>query len=125
MRNTKQKMIVQKALFTLNHPTAHEIYHFVKMTYPHMSLATVYRILSSFEAQNKLSHIKIPNNADCYDYQTHQHYHLSCKKCKNIYDINIPYLSDLNRKTDEYLIENHTILFSGICANCQKNKEGE
>ncbi len=124
-RNTKQKMLVKEALFHLNHPTAQKIYDFIKKDYPHISLATIYRILAQFEEQNQLLHIKIPNTADCYDYQTHPHYHLTCKKCKNVYDIDIPYLSNLDIKTDEYSIEHHTILFNGICANCQKNKEGE
>lgn len=124
-RNTKQKQLVLNALEELFHPTAQEIYNFVKKSYPKISIASIYRILAGFEEQNKLLHIQIPSNADCYDYNIHQHYHLSCKKCKKIYDLPIPYLSDLNKKTEKYLIEDHTILFNGLCANCLKIEEGK
>mgnify|MGYP003303219047 CR=1 FL=1 len=124
-RNTKQKQVVMHALESLCHPSAQEIYDFAKKYQPNISMGTVYRILGIFEEQNKVLHIKIPNKADCYDYNSHQHYHLTCKNCKKVYDIPMPYLSELNKKTDEYLIEDHIILFNGVCANCLKNKEGK
>ncbi len=119
-RNTKQKQLVMEALKNLCHPSAQEIYEFVKQTHPRISMGTVYRILGIFEEQKKVLHIKIPNKPDCYDCNTYSHYHLSCKMCKKVYDTPIPYLSELNQKTDKYLIEDHIILFNGLCANCLK-----
>ncbi len=124
-RNTKQKKLVFNALTTLCHPTAQDIYDFISKEYPQISLGTVYRILSSFCNQKKILHIKIPNKADCYDYQTHNHYHFCCKKCLKVYDMDIPYLAHLNTNLNGYMIEEHNILFSGICADCQNNKEGK
>ena len=124
-RNTKQKQLVIEALKALCHPTAQEIYEFVKNNYPNISIATIYRILGVFEEQQKALHIEIPNKPDCYDYNLNKHYHLSCKKCKKVYDIDMPYLSELNKKTDNYSIDNHIILFNGTCANCLKNMEGK
>lgn len=123
-RNTKQKQLVLEALHKLKHPTAQDIVCYIKKTYPAISLGTVYRVLASFALENKALHIKIPNKADCYDYQTHNHYHLYCKKCNKVYDIEIPYLSELNQKSKDHLIEDHSILFYGICANCYQEKEG-
>ena len=70
-----------------------------------------------------MAHIKIANNPDHYDFQTHGHYHFSCKNCLNVYDIDIPYMENLNISHKEYIIEDHNILFNGLCANCHQ-KEG-
>lgn len=122
-RNTKQKTIVLEALHKLNHPTALEVYEYAKRVYPQISLGTIYRILGNFSTDEKILHIKIANNPDHYDFQTHGHYHFSCKKCLNVYDIDIPYMDNLNISHKEYFIEDHNILFNGLCANCHQ-KEG-
>ena len=124
-RNTKQKQLIEKALHTLCHPTAQEVYNFIKIEYPSISMGTVYRILSTFCKQNKIQHIKMLDQADCYDYQTHNHYHLYCKKCSKVYDIDIPYHTHLNKDCGDFKIEDHIILFSGLCADCHINKEGK
>ena len=120
-RNTKQKTIVLEALHKLNHPTALEVYEYSKQVCPQISLGTVYRILGNFALDEKILHIKIANNPDHYDYQTHGHYHFSCKKCLNVYDI---YIQNLNKPHKECFIEDHSILFNGLCADCYQ-KEGK
>ncbi|MBO7243805.1 MAG: transcriptional repressor [Alphaproteobacteria bacterium] len=123
-RNTKQKNIVLEALNRLNHPTAQEIYEYARKIYPQISLGTIYRVLGNFALNEKVLHIKIPNKPDHYDYQTHGHYHFSCKNCLCVYDIDIPYMENLNMPHKEYFIEDHNILFNGLCATCLK-KEGK
>ena len=123
-RNTKQKQLVLEAIHQLPHPTAQDILNYIKEKYPNISTGTVYRILAGFELNNKLLHIQIPNKPDCYDYQTHNHYHLYCKKCNKVYDVEIPYLVELNQKSNEHHIEDHSILFYGLCANCYQQQEG-
>lgn len=120
-RNTKQKLLVYKAAHELCHPTAQEIYQFVKNTYPSISMGTVYRILGALVRDHTLLHIKVPDKADCYDWNNIQHYHLICKKCGKVCDMNIPYMSHLNQiSSKEYLIEDHTLLFSGECPQCHQ-----
>ena len=123
-RNTKQKELVFEALQKLPHPTAQEVYAYAKEKNPNISLGTVYRILGNFANDEKILHIKIANNPDHYDYQTHHHYHFTCKKCLNVYDIDIPYMAELNMPHKECFIEDHNILFNGLCAKCYQ-KEGK
>ena len=123
-RNTKQKNIVLEALEKLCHPTAQEIYAYAQQQCPQISLGTIYRILGAFALEKKILHVKVPNKPDHYDYQTHHHYHFTCKTCANVYDIDIPYMPQLNVSHPDCLIEDHTILFNGLCANCH-NKEGK
>lgn len=122
-RNTKQKKLVWDALVDLNHPTAHEVYCFVKNLCPSISKGTIYRILGMFVKENKALHIQIPNGSDCYDYQTHSHYHFFCKKCHCVYDINIPYSNNISSPGHDFKVEECFILYSGLCPNCQKKGE--
>lgn len=123
VRKTKQKNLVSEALHHLHHPTAEEIYTYIKGIYPSISIGTVYRILGSFEQKNEILHIKIANKPDHYDFRTHPHYHFYCKTCEKVYDINIPNIPKFDQEIDGHLIEEHLILFNGICANCN-HKEG-
>lgn len=125
-RNTRQKVLIFQAAQQLCHPNALEIYEFVKQHHPSISMGTVYRILGYLVQTGKLLHIQIPNQADCYDWNNTSHYHLTCKQCGKVCDVDIPYLSDLDKTpATDYLIENHTILFSGICPHCHQTTKGE
>ncbi len=125
-RNTKQKACIFKTVQELCHPTAQDIYLSVKNMCPTISMGTVYRILGSLVKNNQLTQIQVPGHADCYDWNNTKHYHLICKKCGKICDIDTPYIPQLNQvSTNGYLIEAHTILFSGICPHCHQPKEGE
>lgn len=118
-RNTKQKLLVLQTTHELCHPTAQEIYTRVKNMCPSVSMGTVYRILGTLVRNQKLLQIKIPDKADCYDWNNKQHYHLVCKKCSKVYDLKMPYMDNLNHiSSNGYLIDDHTLLFRGKCPKC-------
>ncbi|MBQ9090570.1 MAG: transcriptional repressor [Alphaproteobacteria bacterium] len=118
-RNTKQKMYVLEATKMLYHPTADSIYHYVRNHCPHVSKGTIYRCLTSLVATGQVLHIQMPNGADCYDSHCHNHYHLVCRQCGNVYDIDVPYMNQLNDTVVHgALIQEHTTLFHGVCPHC-------
>lgn len=125
-RNTRQKLFILQATRELCHPNATEIYTYVKKKCPSISQGTVYRVLNMLVQTNKLLHIQIPNRADCYDWNNTNHYHLTCKRCGKIADVDIKYIPALNQlPQSNCLIEGHTILFSGICPHCHQSIKGE
>ena len=95
-RNTFQKALIHKAVRSLNHPTADDIYDFVSCIHPTISKATVYRNLSKMATDKEVLRLSIPNSSDHFDYQIHQHYHFHCGKCHHVFDIDIPYKKELN-----------------------------
>ena len=118
-RNTKQKMYVLDATRELCHPTADYIYHFVRQHCPHISKGTVYRCLISLVNMGKVLHIRMPDGADCYDWNCHNHYHLVCRQCGSVCDIEVPYMAQLNNTVIcGALIQEHTTLFHGECPHC-------
>lgn len=123
-RNTLQRRLVLETVRRMhNHPTADEIFREIAAENTLISKATVYRNLKILSEQGEILHIPIPNGADCFDFNTIPHYHIECRICNRIFDVNMPYLSDLYSQIvnrDGFLIESHQIVFHGLCPKCRK-----
>ena len=121
-RNTLQRQIILDTVTSMKcHPTADEIYEEICKKYTSFSKATVYRNLKLLSGQNKIKHIEIPNGADCYDFTLSNHYHIRCKKCSKVFDMDIPYINELDKDgLSEFIIESHDIVFNGTCPDCIK-----
>jgi len=61
------------------------------------------------------------NGVEHYDGCTLPHYHMYCRKCKGVSDIEFEYFKDLDEeaeKTSGAEIESHSVMFFGVCKNC-------
>lgn len=128
MRNTMQKQLIMETVKELgNHPTAEQVYDAIHAQHPHVSKATVYRNLKHLSDQGRIKRIESVSQADHYDHQCHEHYHFQCSCCKNVYDMDMEYMNDLNERMGaslvDFQIENHDILFRGICPDCLRKKQ--
>lgn len=104
-----------------NHPTAEDIYLAILKNYPALSLATVYNTLDKLEEIDEVFKLKITeDNKVNYEYDHHPHHHFYCKKCKNIFDINIECEISKKENIDGHMIEETFGHFKGICKNCMK-----
>ncbi len=125
-RNTVQKDIILKAVNRFhNHPTADMIYEAVVQEYPRISKATVYRNLNQMAQQGQIMRVQIPNSADRYDFRTKAHYHIKCTDCGRVFDVDVPYMEQLNEldlSSQGFLVQDHNIIFEGICPECAKDR---
>lgn len=124
-KNSKQRDAVLEELSSRrDHPTAEEIYFSLKKDIPALSLGTVYRNLSRLADENKILRLST-SLADRFDATTANHYHLLCSECQHLFDVDMDVLADIDKiaseKTDA-VITGHSLVFSGICIDCQKNK---
>ncbi|MCL1799153.1 MAG: transcriptional repressor [Eggerthellaceae bacterium] len=123
-RNTIQRALVLDAVYALHdHPTSSEVYEFVIGQHPHISQATVYRNLDVLAHKGEIVRIDVPGGATRYDVISEPHYHVRCKVCGMIYDVDMPYMDDLPSqvKADKgFEIEGHQIMFSGLCPTCSE-----
>lgn len=120
-RNTMQRTMTLKAVAHLkNHPTADEVYDYVREENPHISRATVYRNLNKLCDCGKLARVKISGSADRFDHNLGAHYHFMCNSCKKVVDLDIPYMDSINDMCciDGRQVNAHQILFDGICKEC-------
>ena len=71
--------------------------------------------------------IKISSDADSehYDGNISNHYHLMCEDCHHIFDVDVPYLDNIEdeaRKNSCHTIKKHNLVFTGLCEECAKKE---
>jgi len=103
------------------HLTIEDIFGKVHKKYPMISLATVYSILDAFKEAGLVQELRILPQKLCYNCRVDLHHHFYCRKCKKIFDVDIPLCVALDKRT----INGHTIEecqgnFYGICHECKK-----
>jgi len=125
-RNTIQRSMVLDAVRRLHsHPTADEIYAEVSKICPSIGRATVYRNLQYLCEQGEIKRREIPGSPDRYDHITSDHYHARCTLCGKLMDLDMEYVSSLQEAVKDahgFILTGHTIIFDGICPECQKNR---
>ena len=124
-RNTIQRSLVLEAVNRLQrHATAEEIYDEIVREHPHISRGTVYRNLKHLSDSGDICKLEIPDGPDRYDHRTHNHYHARCLKCGKVFDVEMPYIEDLEQSIQDshgFVITGHEIMFKGVCPTCQKS----
>ena len=125
-RNTIQRSLVLEAVNKLRcHATADEIYEEIVKKHPHISKGTVYRNLKRLSENGEIRKMEIPGGTDRFDHRCHDHYHAKCLKCGRVFDIEMAYISDLEKSIQDahgFMISGHDIMFRGICPECQKSQ---
>ena len=119
---TPQRLAVYKALVSdNNHPSPDRIYKSVLPDFPTISIATVYKILETFEQKGIVSKVTSLHNTLRYDPLKEHHHHIICVSCKKIVDINSKELNALpipaEVKKGNKLID-YSIHFNVICSEC-------
>ena len=121
-RNTFQKAMTLDAVTRLaNHPTADEVYDFIKDKYPQISRTTVYRNLNKLVDLGELARVKVSGSADRFDHNLTPHYHFICNECGDLCDLDLPYIEEINNMCQGLggrQINAHQIMFDGICKEC-------
>ena len=90
-RQTKQKSVIYEALCTLDHPTATEVYAWLQETNPTISRATVFRVLAGFADGGKALELRMAGSDVRYDFNTMKHYHVHCRECGKVADVELPW----------------------------------
>lgn len=125
MAYSKQREQILCALKGISsHPTAEELYLYLKPANPALSLGTVYRNLNQLSEQGYIQKLSDPSGTDKFDSSPLPHGHLFCVKCKRIFDIDISDLhlpfSQIEMRYGCSLIHNRALLF-GACAECEQS----
>jgi Fe2+ or Zn2+ uptake regulation protein len=133
-RNTIQRKAVQEAVHSLagHHPTAADVFAVVRVGYPQLSLATVYRALHALVEQQAITEMRVENVAR-YDVGMIEHapdalphHHIVCRVCGGVGDVCASALpTHLLRAVEEasegFSLDFHPIQFRGVCPKCQSD----
>lgn len=125
-RYSKQRECILNTLRnTKAHPSANVVYDEVRKEIPNISLGTVYRNLAELTADGIILKIDAGDGMEHYDGCIRPHYHMFCKSCRGVSDIEIEYHSEFDKKAEEISgadIETHNVIFIGTCKNCRNKK---
>ena len=128
LRITSQRRLIFEILAEQrSHPTVEEIYQRVRLRMPDVSRSTVYNIIHELVELGELFEVEdISEEGTRYDTALDYHYHLYCKNCHKLIDIE-PDLDSLNlppEKASGFKIQRRQVTFYGICPDCQERKGG-
>ena len=121
---THQRLAIFEAMMANGdvHPSAEVIYHSVRDRYPTISFNTIYKNLETFEALGIVVKVNPLYNEARYDVDVKPHHHLICRQCKTIvdvYDKKLDALPAPEEADSGFHVENWTVQFTGLCADCQ------
>ena len=118
-KKTIQRIEIEKFLQNnKTHPTAEDVYNYVKKRIPTISFSTIYNNLNMMVKEGKLIEI-IDKDKRRFDPDTSSHDHFICLKCERVYDIEKVFKEPPKYKN--FKIFSHVSYFKGICYLCLKN----
>lgn len=120
---TPQRLAVIRALLmSENHPRAEDIYVAVRKRQPHISLATVHRILEQFCAVGEARKVTPLHDSARYDGHVGPHHHVVCVRCRRIRDIEMPEvdrLLDGRTSLGEFALLGCSLEVDALCKRCR------
>ena len=124
----KRMAILRTLQKTDVHPTAEWVYETLRPRYPNLSLGTVYRNLKRFCEEGKAASVGVINGQEHFDGTVTPHAHFICTACHGVQDIRRDYFSaeELTKLSDTTgcQVESASVVFRGVCSQCQKEAQG-
>jgi len=107
------------------HPNAAQLYERLRIQFPTVSLATIYKTLALLKEEGEVLEIDLRNDSHYDGNKPFPHPHLICTKCDQITDGDaLPLLSDINRDIEKafgFQVIRQQIVFYGVCPECRSN----
>ena len=120
---TPQRLAVIRALLASeNHPSPSEICAAVRRRHPHVSLATVHRILEQFCEAGEARKVTLLHDVARYDGNVERHHHVLCIRCRRVHDIEIPQVDKLLEGTPslgQFALLRCSVEIEALCSRCQ------
>lgn len=124
LKYSRQRESIREFLATrCDHPTADVVYENIKITYPHISLGTVYRNLALLSDLGMIRKITTGDGKDHFDGNTMPHNHFVCNQCHCITDLHMDNIDHIKETAGKYFdgrIDGYVTIFNGVCGNCIK-----
>src|SRR5574344_1907918 len=126
-RYSKQREKIKEGLKKFCfHPTAEQLYSKLKPDNPALSLATVYRNLNELANRGEIKKIEGLSEQVHYDYNTSEHFHMICLRCKCITDLPpqmAESLKDVLKDLKNFEVKSYDIIVKGLCDKCKAELE--
>ena len=122
-RLTPQRVeLVRLIAVSEGHPSANQFYEQIKLKFPTMSHATVYKTLALLKEMNQVLEIDLREDSHYDGNRPEPHPHLICTKCRKITDGDMLFDQEMLRKLEQesgYTILHPKVALYGICPDCK------
>jgi Fur family peroxide stress response transcriptional regulator len=123
-RLTPQRVeLVRMIAASEGHPNANQFYEKIKLKFPTMSHATVYKTLALLKEINQVLEIDLRQDSHYDGNRPQPHPHLICVKCNKIIDGDAALDQESIRRLEEttgYNITHLQIALYGLCPDCKE-----
>lgn len=106
------------------HPNAAQLYERLKVSFPTVSLATVYKTLALLKDAGEVLEIDLHSDSHYDGNNPHPHPHLVCTRCGKIADgDDLPALHTVLQQASGrygFTVERQQVVFYGLCASCSQ-----
>ena len=125
-RTAQRRQILELVLHRKDHPTADQVYDDARRCLPHISRATVYRVLETLVELGLVAKVSSPGPVVRYDPMTGRHHHLVCTRCDVLIDVEegrVDAEVSLPAKgTAGFKVQDYSIHYYGLCADCRRRQ---
>ena len=125
-RLTPQRVeLVRLIAASEGHPSAAQLYEKIKVRFPTMSQATVYKTLALLKEMNQVLEIDLRDDSHYDGNRPQAHPHLICMKCNKIVDGEVSLDQEVLRKLEQvsgYTILRSQITLYGLCPDCKAER---
>ncbi|HFD92162.1 MAG TPA: ferric iron uptake transcriptional regulator [Gammaproteobacteria bacterium] len=108
----------------MRHMSAEDVYKALLESGEDVGLATVYRVLTQFEAAGLVSRHHFEEGHSVYELNQGEHHdHILCVKCGKVDEFMDEVIEERQRRIAEeagYQITDHCLYIYGICKDCQE-----
>ncbi len=122
VRMTKQRRVILDELKRLDiHPSAEELYEYVRDRLPRISLGTVYRNLEVLSELGEIQKLELGGTQKRFDWDTRKHYHIRCINCDRVDNARMGFMKNVEQSLSEstdFRIMDHRLEFLGLCPAC-------
>lgn len=109
----------------VRHMTAEDVYKALLKMGEEVGLATVYRVLTQFEAAGLVIRHNFEGDRSVFELnQGHHHDHMVCVECGKVFEFYDPAIEERQRKVaarEGFIIDGHSLHLYGICEGMKKS----
>ncbi len=111
----------------VRHMTAEDVYKALLESGEEIGLATVYRVLTQFEAAGLVTRHHFEGGQSVFELNEGTHHdHILCVKCGRVDEFMDPTIEERQRRIADklgYSMTDHSLYIYGICPDCQKKEK--
>ncbi len=109
---------------SVRHVSAEDVYKLLLDSDEDVGLATVYRVLTQFEAAGLVIRHNFEGGRAVFELNDESHHdHMVCVECSRVIEFFDATIEERQRRVAEkegFEIQDHALYLYGVCSNCQK-----